>query len=128
MQKTIFTLELPDAFWGTGSEGSPGVVGQRQRRRKLNPEGAQAHLLATLRASLVETLPNVEPEDLTLTLNGTWIYIGTAVTVEVTANSDRLTDKDVLRQSNLIASSVTDTGFTAALADSLCAKTGCEAS
>ena len=131
-QKTIFTLELPDAFWGTpyasydyGSEGSPGVVGRRQRRRQLDSHSAR---LSTLRASLVETLPNVEPEDLTLTLNGTWIYIGTAVTVEVTANSDRLNDKDVLRQSNLIASSVTDTGFTATLADSLCLRIGCEAS
>ena len=59
-------------------------------------------------------------------MSGTWNYTGTAVTVEVTANSDKLSDKDVLRQSNLIASTVTDRGFTATLADSLCARVGCE--
>ena len=48
------------------------------------------------------------------------------MTVEVTANSDKLTDKDVLTQSNLIASTVTDRGFTARLADSLCTRVGCE--
>ena len=58
-------------------------------------------------------------------VSGTWNYSG-AVTVEVTANSDKLTDKDVLTQSNLIASTVTDRGFTATLADSLCARVGCE--
>ena len=58
-------------------------------------------------------------------VSGTWNYSGT-VTVEVTANSDKLTDKDVLTQSNLIASTVTDRGFTARLADSLCTRVGCE--
>ena len=77
MQKTIFTLELPDVFWETSyasydygsSENSLRVGGRRrQRHRQLS---SHATRLSTLRASLVEALPNVEPEDLTLTLNGT---------------------------------------------------------
>jgi hypothetical protein len=76
VQKTIFTLELPDVFWETpyasydygSSKSSLGVGGRRQRHRQLNSHSTR---LSTLRASLVEALPNVEPEDLTLTLNGT---------------------------------------------------------